>query len=128
MEEAHLSRLASIVAVSGCVTFSLALLLYHHQNRKQLLLRSLGEKPQRKFKRVLADNSSLPFCHLHPQGKNGKLLIVLNICKTTRNSLASGTSFYTEFWTLNPFFSLCLQKNRFKNRAQLPNLVSSKVH
>ncbi|CAM6009797.1 unnamed protein product [Sphagnum balticum] len=70
MEEAHLSRLASIVAVSGCVTFSLALLLYHHRNQKQLLLRSLGEKPQRKFKRVLADNSSLPFCHLHPQGKN----------------------------------------------------------
>jgi nitrate reductase NapAB chaperone NapD len=81
MEEAHLSRLASIVAVSGCVTFSLALLLYHHRNRKQLLLRSLGEKPQRKFKRVLADNSSLPFCHLHPQGENGKLLIILNIAK-----------------------------------------------
>jgi hypothetical protein len=80
MEEAHLSRLASIVAVSGCVTFSLALLLYHHRNRKQLLLRSLGEKPQRKFKRVLADNSSLPFCHLHPQGKNG-ILIILNIAK-----------------------------------------------
>jgi hypothetical protein len=57
-----------IFTVSCLAAVSLAVFVYAiHHNKKNTRGPSADEKPQRKFKRILADNSHSPFVHFQSQ-------------------------------------------------------------
>ena len=60
------SRVAVVATAAVCVAAVSGALVYTHHRRQEKLQRQLlwDDKPQKRFKRILADNSESPFQHL----------------------------------------------------------------
>jgi hypothetical protein len=88
------SRVAVVAAAAVCVGAATGAIVYTHHRRQEKLQiqRQLlwGEKPQTRFKRVLADNSDSPFQHF-PSPLTG--------------SFHTKTQFSVKIWIFH-FFSL----------------------
>lgn len=73
MEKERVSKLATIAAASLCIVAVSAAILYSQRLQRKLRLLLEEEKPQKRFKCVLADNSTRPFLHL-PSPDTGESL------------------------------------------------------